>query len=263
MRFAFPLVVVTMFLASCASSGPEVGEPVDKYPESLLIEALDIEDGDPLRSVAVTVAGECLREEGFSIDPHLIFESSARRPVAISGAARDLPDDEFAEQYGFGIAQSVLDSMTELVEDPMKEYTDSLSVGEVEAFRSALYDRCLPEAIAAEQAEEGTQAQALFGEYSHEIQLIIDADPEQVDILRRWSSCMAEKGYQYRTMRDARTAARDRIDGWVRAGGDADAIVAQEIREAVDSLACEALLRTDLIKVRERVEAEWISANLD
>lgn len=262
MKLIGVLLAVLLGLTACSESGPEVTGTVERYPESLLTELLDIDDGsDPARPVAVETAGRCLLAEGFDVDPHLIFQTSARFPTEVVEAATSLTDVEFAEQFGFGIAESSRSSLTELRVDPLQEYVSTLPPAEGDAFRSVLHESCMPAAIAAEQADPSFVARSLFGLYSQEIQEAVDADPEQVDLVRQWSACMSGLGYQYQSLHDVRNAAMDRVQLWMYEGVDYESVEAQEIREAVDSLSCEAPLRPQFIEVRARVERQWIEAH--
>lgn len=168
---------------------------------------------------------ECMTEKGFEYYPN-VSEGEANKLAE----AYSLPDDEFAEQYGYGISTLMFtdDSDEEANDNPNQEYRDSLSAQAQEEYDQALHGDMTSFATSESDGEgavtAGPPEDADFGCYGDaadeiygprdegsatdpflEFDSLMDdlfqlgervkADPRVAEATDAWRNCMADAGH--------------------------------------------------------------------
>lgn len=196
---------------------------------------IPVSDGDALSDQTTQLQAEaerhtatCMREQGFEYKPvdYSQFEDL--------GSALAFEGEEFAKEYGFGIATSIDGNFEELAEsfvDPNQEYLLSLSGGEQEAYFNALMGGSLtidsfdetqefePAGCQGEAYEEAFSSFANFDEFGDELDAMeqqMESDPRVVEANASWAACMFDRGYGYTDAGDARSDIQRRYDELVR-----------------------------------------------
>jgi hypothetical protein len=183
------------------------------------------------RQVQELVAA-CMAEEGWDYTPYIPDFGD----VVVFGPGEDLSQEEWVQQYGFGISTHFLEEITGGFEeraeefnpedDPNFVYRESLTPGEQEAYDRALYgdfdfdesditydedgNEIFPEYEPSgcynEAAEEvynfgsGGELEAVYQELEplyEDLFARIEADPRLVDIRDGWKGCMGDAGYAF------------------------------------------------------------------
>ncbi len=192
-----------------------------------------------LQAEAERRTATCMREQGFEYKPvdYSQFDDL--------GSALAFEGEEFAKEYGFGIATSIDGNFEELAEsfvDPNQEYLSSLSEGEQEAYYNALMGGSLtiesfdeaqefePAGCQGDAYEEAFSSFASFDEFGDELDAMeqqMESDPRVVEANATWAACMFDRGYGYTDAEDARSDIQRRYDDLVRndtGGGFPDAL---------------------------------------
>lgn len=181
------------------------------------------EELERMREVEDLVA-DCMAGEGFEYTANVVDPNEWLSPWI---EAQDLPPDEFAEQYGYGISTMHYSEIEqELPPDPNQEYRESLSDEAEGAYERALYgDREARSFTAGEDpppveargcygiasfevygedslgpVEKGADPWAEFEDLLYDINSLgheIHADPRLEAAGQAWLSCMAEAGYPH------------------------------------------------------------------
>lgn len=195
---------------------------------------------------------DCMLNQGFE---YAMEEANVGGPRAIFASLRDvgadLPGDEYAETYGFGVS-TVFDVLLEdgaaafgVGEDEVdanQELVDAMSEGEADAWETALngepperdaegrpIDPETGEVIEAGRGRGGFQQGGCRGDAQSEVrgdftallelsdefeqlEARIEADPRLDEISREWSACMSDAGYSF----DSTDEARAEITGEFR-----------------------------------------------
>ena len=191
-----------------------------------------------LQAEAERRTATCMREQGFEYKPvdYSQFDDL--------GSALAFEGEDFAKEYGFGIATSIDGNFEEIAEsfvDPNQEYLSSLSEGEQEAYYNALMGGSLtiesfddtqdfePAGCQGDAYEEAFSSFANFDEFGDELDAMeqqIESDPRVVEANAMWAACMFDRGYGYTDAEDARSDIQRRYDDLVRndsGGGFPDA----------------------------------------
>ncbi len=151
---------------------------------------------------------ECMRAQGFDYTPVDPFA----RQQALTGKAR-LSDEEFLKQFGYGI--STLFGRGNAQSDPNDRIRKSLSATDRAAYDRALWGEnrgaTFAEALdsgdfselggctkqASDRVFGGTQLlTAIVGRLDDLDERIVQ-DQRMVEATKKWSACMADKGYRY------------------------------------------------------------------
>lgn len=199
------------------------------------------EELERMREVEDLVA-ECMVEEGFEYTANVVNPEEFVSPWQ---EAQELPPDEFAEQYGYGISTMHYSEIEEnLPENPNQEYRESLSPEAVEAYERALYGDmtswdpeegpppveergCRGKADAEvygdrmaemeEQASPWTEFEGLMEDVSS-LSGRIRNDPRLQEAGQAWLGCMADAGYpDFQQVGDAEQSVHQRmgeLEGW-------------------------------------------------
>lgn len=147
---------------------------------------------------------ECMRSKGFSYFPRLV---DGKHRVDSFGL--DLSPDEYAEEFGFGIAKGFIAGFA-TVQNREEEYLRSLNRPEFEAYMVALHGEqaldppgtaivkiggCQGEArTSVEKPEWFNHANWLEASFEKYYNRLI-ADPRIIEIDREWALCMRHAGY--------------------------------------------------------------------
>jgi Mor family transcriptional regulator len=165
----------------------------------------------------------CMAEEGFEYIPYV----ASADHVFFGGD--DFDQEEWAATYGFGYTVGLLEGDAdpfgtggyEPEDDPNFAITEAMTHSEREAYFHTLYgedvDLAFEDAtqdelaaawedrewkgcyqIAAEETFAGQDFYLDFGDELEELYARVQADPRIVELESRWSSCMAEAGFDYR-----------------------------------------------------------------
>lgn len=190
------------------------------------------------RKVQQAVA-DCMKQEG--------FEYIAQDPAAFMGSStfdEDIAFDskEWAEKYGFGMSTTFgsdgfAGPGTTPPTDPNQAYVESLSEAERAAYHKALYGEVPafdptsasttamaafePSGCDGEARRATDTSQAFYSEFGDEMQEIyegIQNDPAIVAALGKWTSCMAEAGYEYDTPDQMYQEAGGKMEGFYGMG---------------------------------------------
>jgi hypothetical protein len=193
-----------------------IGACGDEAPTEANAPPVDIEDqlgfdqaGIIARQSRVEAAiRECMRKEGFEYVP---VDPLAQR-AAVLGSSR-LSDEEFLEQFGYGI--STLWGRARAEEDPNERLRMALSPSDRRVYDRVLWGENSGATFTAAVDSGDFEAlggctrkatEAVFGgaQVLTEIQGKLDAleerilqDQRMVRAIERWSRCMAKAGYQY------------------------------------------------------------------
>jgi hypothetical protein len=204
-----PVAIVVIVAVAIGACGEEASSEVEPPP-------VDIEDqlgfdqaGIIARQSRVEAAiRDCMRNEGFEYVP---VDPLAQR-AAVLGASR-LSDEEFLEQFGYGI--STLWGRGKPEADPNEQARRSLSPAERKVYDRVLWgDNTGATFTAAVDSGDFESlggctrkaTEAVFGgaQVLTEIQGKLDAleerilqDQRMVRAIERWSQCVAEAGFQY------------------------------------------------------------------
>jgi hypothetical protein len=258
----------------------------------------------------------CMAEQGFEYIPYIPNQDQ----MGFSGPDTE---EEFVAQYGFGIATMILEDRQfdeeameeEIAKDPNFAITEAMSQAEREAYEAALwgaqpdidFETLTEEEIqAAYESFEPTGCQSTayedmfdqgaamafyeqFGPMMEDIYGSVESDPRIVEMEGKWSSCMAEKGYEFTDRNDIEVFFLRRLEevgaitdleidsegmgfgygyggGEIEPGGPIEAavkeIAAEEIAMAKVSLACSADQEKVWQEVYQEAEQRFIQENL-
>jgi len=253
------LVVIAVFAAGCTASGDPTGSGADRetitdfIPGALAFdEASGADQFRALEQKAQESIAKCMAEQGFDYIPYVESQSQGGFMEAES-------EEEFVDLYGFGIATSLLADQEmdeeamdeEMARNPNYAIEEALSDAEREAYSEALYgaqpdidfenmtEEEIDAAFAAFEAagptgcmdtaysevyEQGAD-QAFYEEFGSALEdtfANIESDPRIAELESQWSTCMADRGYDYATQGDIEKYLLHRLE-------DAGAITDLEI----------------------------------
>ena len=264
--------------------------------------------------VAQDKIAACMAEQGFEYVPFVRNEDQF-------GFSMPDTQEEFVAQYGFGIATMILENQppdeeaieAEMAKDPNNAIMDAMAAAERDAYYAALYGE-QPEdgfeeptedspgvtvgafepsgcqnAAYEEAFNQGAEV-AFYEQFGPMIQAIDDrvkSDPRIVELEVKWSSCMAERGYDFADRNEAQVFLLRRLEevgaitdleidpegmGWgygggqVEPGGPIEAavkeIAAEEIAMAKVGLTCSADEQEVFQEVYREAEQRFIQENL-
>ena len=206
-----------LLVAGCGDGNGDVGEPQT-------LESFLGFDGDAAEMQAQAEAQQremeeaiaaCMAEEGFEYVPR---DTGAVFAQLEADPRQQLSEEEFREQYGYGI--STIDRSEMMVapdpdDDPNHQIQQDMDEAEREAYQRALHGEppefdpdadpddmvfepggCQGEAMEEVQGGQVAVFQELQSEFM-ELQQRIESDPRMVDAMQEWQACMREAGYDY------------------------------------------------------------------
>ena len=303
MRPFILVMAIVLFLAGCGggdgtdgSADASGGEATlnDFIPGMAAFDEANAEQqGLQMERDAQEKIAACMAEQGFEYIPYVQSQDQG----GFSGPASE---EEFVAQYGFGIATTLLDDRrmgemdeevmaAEAAKDPNNAIVEAMTDVERDAYYAALYGE-QPDIGFEDLAEEspgetvasfeptGCQSTAYEGAFDHgaaqefyeqfgplmeDLYGGLDSDPRIVALESEWSSCMAEKGYDFVDRSDVEVFLLRRLEevgaitdleidpegmgfGYggaeIEPGGSVEAavneIASEEIAIAKDSLGC-------------------------
>jgi len=189
--------------------------------------------------VAQETIAACMAEQGFEYVPYVRNQNQG-------GFSIPDTEEEFVEQYGFGIATMILENQppdeetmkAEIAKDPNNAIIDAMADAERDAYYAALYGE-QPEDGLEEPTEDspgvtvgafdpsGCQNAAYeetfnqgaemafyeqFGPLMEDIYAGVESDPRIVELEGMWSSCMAETGYDFADRNEAQVFLLRRLE---------------------------------------------------
>ena len=257
--------------------------------------AEDQAESDQQQRQVEQLIADCMHAQGFE---YTAFDPSTAPPTA---GPWDLPPDEFARQYGYGI--TTIDRGDMSSNDPNAPMVEAMSVPEKQAYYQALYGDMLtvdengdlakrmpaaPGAAAApdtescsakagaevygdaeEQATEG-QTDA-FGPLQQEMSALyerVESDQRVVDARTTWSNCMADAGYPgFADIYDPSVEVSDRATALMGDSMDpaaADPAALDELRTYEIAVATSDLAcRADYDAVHQQAQTELEQSFID
>jgi hypothetical protein len=225
--------------------------------------------------------GDCMTAAGFEYVP--VDFARVKEGMDSDKSAPGLSDEQFIDQYGFGITTQYDHPGREigLGEQNIAIY-DALTPQEQVAYDHTLFgedrEATFAQSVEAEdfsktggctrQAVEQTFTPAeLTQAYINPADVAISQDARVVEALGKWSDCMRQKGYDYANPDDVEQDLHDRLDAVTHGadprtltGSDAAALAelqGEELALAPVSITCE---EDTLEPVISKVEAEIFGA---
>jgi len=192
-------VTLALVAVSCSSGSPDRQLTADISDDAAFSSAAPIaEYWQALNSFELEVE-TCMSAQGFAYEPQFVDPPFGREFIDESG---ELTDDEFAEQFGFGLA--TLQSLETAddqeppadleLNDPLDEALEELSEEEAIAYLSALFEGSDSNTGCATQRDNAL-LQLLEQENSRMEKLPEIADRIEVEeYYADWASCMNENG---------------------------------------------------------------------
>ncbi|HZJ48228.1 MAG TPA: hypothetical protein VFD97_04220 [Acidimicrobiia bacterium] len=183
----------------------------------------------------------CMAAEGFEYVPYVPNQDQG-------GFAKPDTQEEYVAQYGFGIATMMLEDRrmdeadyieAEMAKDPNNAIVEAMSDSEQEAYYEALYGvreefgfreestDGSPRTTIAPVEPGGCQSLAYdemfdpeaqtefyeqFGPMMEDIYSNLESDTRITELDGKWSSCMAENGYDFKDESDAQTFLLRRLE---------------------------------------------------
>lgn len=252
-------------------------------------------EGDQLQRQVEQLIADCMSAQGFE---YIAVDWST---IEASSGPWDLPADEFARQYGYGI--TTIDRLESSTSDPNAAIVEAMTVPQKQAYYQALYGDTLSvdetgdlvkpqldalEAAAAPDTEscsakasaevfgeaEGGAAGAendAFAPLQQEMSALyerIENDARVVGARTAWSDCMADAGYPgYTDIYDASTDVSDRATEVLGERMDpaaADPAALQELRTYEIAVATADLAcRVDYDAAHREAQTELEQAFID
>lgn len=226
------------------------------------------------------VVDECVRADGWQYFKEI---DRALPTLAELVAASDSYDAALSPSFGYNVSVPLEQSIPHLLgsvvveESPYALYYNSLNEQELAAYESTL-DRCY--AHAGETVGRGVRPeQSLSADLMIELTdlaLSWREGPEMAELWFDWSTCMARRGYEYRTREDiyrALALEAGSIQADVVAGGTytpelearVDALWDEEFRIVGDDQACVDEISFDERhgSIQNSYETAWLEANED
>jgi hypothetical protein len=209
--------------AACGGDGDDDGNggggssaPTEEFgmTETELVAAIE--------SVESRIA-TCMTDAGFEYTP--IDPGTFRAAMARLGTAQGLNDEEFVEQYGYGITtlpptrdfgagednaaiRDALPPADQVAYDRtlLGDNIDSTFLITLDAEDFSSTGGCTRSAI-----ESVFSADQLASTYLNPVDAQVEQDQRMIDARERWSECMREEGYDYPRQEDAEEELAERI----------------------------------------------------
>lgn len=231
MRPIMAVIAALALLAAACSDGAADAETLDEFmgedegPMGLFGPAARPSEQQQ-REIEEHIA-ECMAEEGFEYRPRDPGDRPSR--ATIQHPRQEMEEDEFREEYGYGISTWRPDPEErsfEPPEDPNHEILEEMDDAERDAYHEALHGRPpidpsehepgempapdeheQPEGCRDEAREEVLGEQLQLREELHdamdELHDAMESDPRMVEAEREWSECMRERGWDVDAPMDA------------------------------------------------------------
>ena len=275
------LVCLTLLAAACgggtadettAADGPQFGS--EEFGLSMEQLTTRIEEVEAL-------VGECMREAGFEYVP--VDFVTVRLAMLADKSAPGLTEDEFREQFGYGISTQFDKPAVDLgLGEQNTRILNSLGSADQVAYLRTLYGEnqhaTFAVSLEAEDfSETGGCTRTAIGEvftdeelsatYVNPGDVLIAQDPRVVAALSAWSECLAEEGFDYSNPDEIEDDIAERFDAIAQgedpealAGSDLDALVELQGEERAVAVIDFDCAEEVLEPVIEEVEAEIYGA---
>ncbi len=324
MRRLIITMAFVLFLTACSGGSTNADSPEASDGELTLSDfipgAVDFDQANAEQQylqqerAAQDKIAACMAEQGFEYIPYVQNQDQG-------GFSGPDSEKEFVEQYGFGIATMILEDQqfdeedyeAERAKDPNFAITEAMLPEEREAYEAALWGQqpdidfesmTEDEIQAAYESFEPTGCQNTayedmfdqgaamafyeqFGPMMEDIYGSVESDPRIVELESKWSTCMAESGYEFSARQDVEVFFLRRLEevgaitdleidsegmgyGYggaeIEPGGPIEAavkeIAAEEIAMAKVSLSCSADQEKVFQEVYQEAEQRFIQENL-
>jgi hypothetical protein len=279
------VLVFCLGLVSCGSGSPSSGESTTTAADGSQIGSeefgLTMEQLTANVENVESLIGECMREAGFEYVP--VDFVTIRRAMLADKTAPGLTDEQFLEQFGYGISTQFDKPAVELgLGEQNSRILAALPESDQDAYLRTLYgeneESTFAVALEAEDfsetggctraAVEETFTEAeLSASYVHPGDILVAQDPRIVSATEAWAECIGEEGFDYNNPDDIEDDIQERFDAIVE-GQDPESLSGSAL-EALTELQGEerAVAQIDfecgeelLEPVVEQVEAEIYGA---
>lgn len=271
-RRALVAVGMTCLLVGLGGCGGDAG--AEQEQQSLEEQIGLDEDGIRLKqATAENLIRDCMKTQGFDYVP----QDPTAQEAALLGGQR-MSKEDFEKQYGYGITTLYEQRRKLAVAGPNKAIRDSLSEPDRKAYDKALHGDD-PTATFFDALDSGdftrlggclkTATERVFGG-ADVIQTLSDkldeldekmrADARMVKVVREWSSCMREKGFDgLEEQEEVDAVLKEKLEEIVGPPGDlagAEGAEADYDKAALASLQKEevAMVTADIVCEKEHVE---------
>ncbi len=193
----------------------------------------------------------CMAAEGFEYIP---FVPPNAETYPDPGTLAALPDTEYVEDHGFGLAEQVLLRWASEDDDPNPQIVEALGPGERSEYFLALVGEPANDGAVAEGCASAAHDQDYIDAVQSVAQIRFDAvlrleaDGRYIEIMAEWSRCMAAEGLQFENRRSAI------LDYF---GPKKDSVTVSRDEDALEALASEEILvaQADLACVKPHESA--------
>ena len=203
--FIAAVVVALSFGAGCGGDDEPSANEGKSVDEIVGLEGDEIVER---QKRAENLIAPCMQEQGFRYTP----VDPVVQQAALTGTQK-LTEEEFNEQFGYGITTLFEQRLQASTLGPNQEYYNSLTDAEKAAFDLALYgtDKTATFAVALDTGEfdrlggclkEATDEVFGGAELIQDVTVKLDelddrilADARMIVVIENWSDCMAEAGY--------------------------------------------------------------------
>jgi hypothetical protein len=263
LRFITALALAAALFAGCGEDEPSNDAPVELEDQLGFSESGVIERQTRVENLI----RDCMKAQGFDYIP----VDPLAQQAALTGQAR-LTDEEFLEQFGYGI--STLFGRGSPEADPNERIRRGLGAADRAAYDRALWGEntglTFAEAIdsdaatelggctrkATEQVFGGADVLAKVQGKFDELEERITQDQRMVRAVERWSKCMADKGYRYEEPEEIDTDMIKRFRAIVGAGVQPGASAPQAAGATYDRSALSGLQREEVQIARADLACE-------
>ena len=261
---ALGLVCALAGLAGCGDGKADAAKEELSLEEEV---GLD-EDGIRLKqTTAENLIRDCMKTHGFEYVP----QDPAAQEAALLGA--QLSKEDFEKQYGYGITTLYEQRRQQAVAGPNQAYRDGLSEADQKAYDKALYGDdptatffdaldsgdfgrlggCLKEAT--EQVFGGAEILESLSAKLDELDEKIRADARMVKVVKDWSACMREAGFDgLEEQEEVDAVLKEKLEAIVGSPGDEAAAGGAE--PEYDQAALAALQKEEVAMVNADIECE-------
>lgn len=256
---------VAMGLAACGGGGSSDGGNAATLDEQVGLEGDAIAER---QARAENLIRDCMKAQGFDYVP----VDPAAQQAALVGS-RKLSEDEFHQQYGYGMTTLYEQRLQQAIAGPNARIRAALGPVDQVAYDRSLYgdDPTATFAVALDTGDftrlGGCLRQAttkVFGGAS-QLQTLtskldaldesILADSRVVDAIKDWSACMNKAGYDFTSQEDVDTTLQSRLEAIIGPSDATTATPSATVPEA-DREALQALQQEEVVMVKDDIACE-------
>ncbi len=252
-------------LTGCGGSKADAAKNDERLEEQIGID----DDGIRLKQTAAeNLIRDCMKTQGFDYVP----QDPAAQEAALLGG-RGLSKDDFEKQYGYGITTLYEQRRQQAVAGPNEAIRDSLSEADRKAYDKALhgddptatfvdaidtgdYSRlggCLK--LATDRVFGGAEVLESLSAKLDELDEKMRSDSRMVKVVKDWSACMREKGFDgLAEQEDVDAVLKKKLEEIVGPPGDLAGAGGAEA--GYDKAALAALQTEEVAMVKADIECE-------